>query len=215
MRRRLPLFVPLIVLVPLGVAFARTMAHDRERLAGSNSVKLARPVVQISGGSRLCQPIVAPRESASALLFAGLTAPTGPPLTMTLTSGGRLLASSRMAGGWTGGLARFAFRTLERTYAHATICVRNDGAAPIAFSGVSSPVPTETTVDAVRQRARVTVELFRPGTSTWWSLLPAIAHRVGVLKGSLSGGWGFWLAAACALLAGAGSLALVLRGLRG
>ena len=210
----LPLVIPLIALVLLAAAFARTMDHTGERLAGSNSVKLQQPAIQIDGGSRLCQPIIAPRDAASALLFVAPTGPKGPPLTMTVTGAGRMVATSHIAGGWTGGTARFAFPTLRSTYSPATICVRNDGAAPIAFSGLPIAAPTSTTVDGKPQQAVITVEFFRPGVSNWWSLLPTIAHRAGVLKGSLAGAWGFWLAAALVLLAGIGALALTLGGLR-
>jgi hypothetical protein len=210
----LPLLVPLLALVLLAAAFARTMGHTGERLAGSNSVKLQQPAVQIDGGSRLCQPIIAPREAASALLFVAPTGPKGPPLTMTLTSGGRTIASSHIAGGWTGGIARFPFPTLRSTYGTATICVRNGGSAPIAFSGLPTSDLTSTSVDGTPQRAVITVEFFRPGVSNWWSLLPTIAHRAGVLKGSLAGAWAFWFAAALVLLAGAGAIAISLGGLR-
>jgi hypothetical protein len=210
----LPLLVPLLALVLLAAAFARTMDHTGERLAGSNSVKLQQPAIQIDGGSRLCQPIVAPRDAASALMFVAPTGPKGPPLALTLTSAGRTVARSHIAGGWTGGTARFAFPTLRSTYSPAKICVRNDGKAPIAFSGLPTAGPTSTTVDGTQQRAVITVEFFRPGVSDWWSLLPTIAHRAGVLKGSLAGAWGFWLAAVLVLLAGAGALALTLGGLR-
>jgi hypothetical protein len=210
----LPLLIPLIALVLLALAFVRTMGHTGERLAASNSVKLQQPAVQINGGSLLCQPIVAPRDAASALVFASPTGPKGPPLTMTLRGGGRTVATSHIAGGWTGGLARFSFPALGTTYSKATLCIRNGGAAPIAFSGLPVGVPTSTTVDGTAQQAVITVELFRPGVSNWWSLLPTIAHRAGVLKGSLSGAWGFWLAAALVLLAGAGALALTLTELR-
>jgi hypothetical protein len=210
----LPLLIPLLALVLLALAFVRTMGHTGERLAASNSVKLQQPAVQINGGSLLCQPIVAPHDAASALVFAAPTGPKGPPLTMTLSGGARTVATSHIAGGWTGGLARFSFPALGTTYAKATLCIRNGGAAPIAFSGLPVGVPTSTTVDGTPQQAVITIELFRPGVSTWWSLLPTIAHRAGVLKGSLSGAWGFWLAAALVLLAGAGALALTLTELR-
>ena len=210
----LPLLVPLLALVLLAAAFVRTMDHTGERLAASNSVKLQQPALQINGGSRVCQPIIAPRDAASALMFVAPTAPKGPPLTMTVTSAGRTVATSHIAGGWTGGTARFAFPTLPRTYSPATICVRNGGAAPIAFSGLPTAGLTNTTVDGKQQPGVMTVEFFRPGVSNWWSLLPTIAHRAGVLKGSLAGAWGFWVAAALVLLAGVAALALTLGGLR-
>jgi hypothetical protein len=190
------------------------MDHRHEHLAGSNSVKLQQPVIQIDGGSRLCQPTVAPGDAASVLLFVAPTGPKGPPLSMTLTARGRTLAGSRIPAGWTGGTIRIAFPALPATEGDATLCLRNGGRAPLAFAGLPTTVPTNATVDGVPQKGLSTVEWFRPGTSDWWSLLPTIAHRAGVLKGSLAGGWGFWLAAALVLAAGAGALALSLRGLR-
>jgi hypothetical protein len=210
----LPLLVPLLALVLLAAAFVRTMGHTGERLAGSNSVKLQQPVIQIDPGSRLCQPIVAPRDAASALFFSSPTGPKGPPLTMTLRGAHRTLARSHISGGWTGGIVRFRFPTLGATYPKATICVRDEGREPIAFSGLPLGAETSTTVDGTPQRAAITIQFFRPGVSNWWSLLPTIAHRAGVLKGSLAGAWGFWLAAALVLLAGVASLVISLGGLR-
>jgi hypothetical protein len=207
----LPLLIPLLVLVLLAAEFVGTMNHRGERLAGSNSVTLKPPVIQISGGSQLCQSILAPRDAASAMFFLAPSAPKGPPMSLTLSAGGRTIARSRIAGGWTGGTPHFPFRTLDKTYREARICARNEGRSPLAFAGLPLGVPTSTTVDGKAQKAAVTVQFFRPGTSTWWSLLPTIAHRAGVLKGSLAGSWAFWVAAALALLAGVGALAITLR----
>jgi hypothetical protein len=205
----LPLLVPLVALVLLGAKFFGTMGHEHEHLAGSNSVKLQQPVIQIDPGSSLCQPIVAPKDAASALFFSAPTAPKGPPLTMTLRGAHRTLARSQIPGGWTGGVVRFHFPTLGATYPNAIICVRAGGRAPIAFSGLPLGVQTSTTVDGTPQRASITIQFFRPGVGDWWSLLPTIAHRAGVLRGSLAGAWGFWLAAALVLLAGVASLLIM------
>jgi hypothetical protein len=206
----LPLLVPLLALVLLGAKFVRTMGHEHEHLAGSNSVKLQQPVIQIDPGARLCQPIVAPKDAASALFYAAPSGPKGPPLTMTLRAARRTIARSQIVGGWTGGLARFHFPTLRATYAEATICVSAGGRDPIAFSGLPLGAQTSTTVDGTAQKAAITIQFFRPGAGDWWSVLPTIAHRAGVLRGSLAGAWGFWLAAALVLLAGVGSLLIVL-----
>jgi hypothetical protein len=210
----LPLFIPLLALVLLAVSFAGTMAHKTERLAGSNSVKLQQPAIQIDPGSSLCQPVVAPKDAASVLFYTAPTGPKGPPLTMTLRGAHRTLARSHIQGGWTGGIVRFGFTPLAATYPNATICVRAGGRDPIAFSGLPVGAPTNATVDGKPQQALITIQFFRPGTSTWWSLLPTIAHRAGVLKGSLAGAWAFWLALALVLAAGAGALVIALRGLR-
>jgi hypothetical protein len=208
----LPLLIPLLALVLLAAAFAGTMNHKAERLAGSNSVRLQQPVIQIDPGASLCQPVLAPKDAASVLFFTAPTGPKGPPLTMTLRGAHRTLARSHIQGGWTGGLARFGFPALGATYPEATICVRAGGRDPIAFSGVSTGVLSTATVDGKQQQALITIQFFRPGTSTWWSLLPTIAHRAGVLKGSLAGAWAFWLAVTLVLAAGAGALVIALRG---
>src|SRR5436305_15282895 len=190
------------------------MNHSGERLAGSNSVKLQQPAIQINGRSRLCQPGVAPRDAASVLLFVAPTGPKGPPLSSTLTASGHTIATSRIAGGWTGGTVRVTVRKLPATYGEAFLCVRNEGRAPLAFSGLPTTTPTRTTVDGQPKKGVITVEFFPPGTSDWWSLLPTIAHRAGVLKGSLAGAWGFWLAAALVLVAGLAALGIAAGGLR-
>jgi hypothetical protein len=203
--------VPITAIVLLGLAFGRTMAHTGERLAGSNSVKLQQPVVQSSGGQNVCQGVLLPRDAASALLFVAPTKPMGPPLTLTIVAGKQTVARSPIAGGWTGGVARFAFARVARTYPDSRLCVHNGGRDPIAFGGLPSAAPTSTTVAGVPQHGTVTIEFFREGTSSWWSLLPTIAHRAGVLKGSLAGAWSFWLAAGLIVLAGVAALLITAR----
>jgi hypothetical protein len=206
--------VPVTAVVLLGIAFANTMSHTAERVAGSNSVKLQQPVVQASRGQRLCQGVVLPRDAASALMFVAPTGPTGPPLTLTIAARGRTLAHSHIAGGWTGGVAKFAFPPIAHTEAAARLCVRNDGRDPIAFGGLPTAELTSTTVGGKGQHGSITIQFFRAGTSSWWSLLPTIAHRAGVLKGSFAGAWGFWAACALIVLAGASALLIVVRGTR-
>src|SRR4051812_23075767 len=138
----LPLVIPLVALVLLAASFAGTMGHKTERLAGSNSVRLQQPAIQIDPRSLLCQPILAPKDAASVLIYTAPTGPKGPPLTMTLRGADRTLARSHIQGGWTGGIVHFPFQTLDATYRKATICVRNDGREPIAFSGL--PIGMET-----------------------------------------------------------------------
>jgi hypothetical protein len=210
----LPLLAPLIALVLLGAKFVRTMNHEHEQLAGSNSVRLLQPVIQIDPRARLCQPVLAPKDAATAQFYTAPTGPTGPPLTMTLRGAHRTLARSHIAGGWLGGVARFHFPVLRTTYPEARICLTAGGRHPIAFSGLPIGAPTRTTVDGRAQRASITIQFFRQGKGNWWSILPTIAHRAGILRGSLAGAWGFWLAAALALLAGIGSLGIVLGGRR-
>lgn len=209
---RLLILLPVAALVAFALSFFGTMDHTAERTAANNAVKLQQPVVQIGPGSRLCQGILVPRDAATVQLFASPTGPTGPPLALTLTDANGLIAKGRMAGGWTGGIARFPIKRVTDTAPSAEICVRNNGKEPIAFGGLPAEGPTGLTVDGTPQKATMTVQFFRGGTSSWWSLLPTIAHRAGVLKGSLSGAWVFWFAVALFVLAAGLSVGLMFRG---
>src|SRR3954454_9884815 len=128
--------VPAVAAVLLASSFLGTMNHQGERLSGSNSVKLQQPVVQVGGGSTLCQRTLIPADTASVLLFVAPTAPTGPPLTLTIRDGGRQVARGHIDGGWTGGVAKFTVTTIETTFADANLCMRNDGTRPLAVSGL-------------------------------------------------------------------------------
>ena len=211
--RTLPLLLPVLAFGVCATVFLHTMGEAAPRVAGTDSVNPKGLVVQISEGSRVCQPTLLPRDAASVRLFVAPTVGATSPLSMTLLAGGRAVATSHLAAGWTGTRPRFDFPTLSRTVAAGTICIRNEGRTSVRFGGSSAGRPTATTVNGAPERALITVEFFRPGVSDWWSLLPTIAHRAGVLKGSLAGGWGFWLAVALALLAGAIACGVSMRGI--
>src|SRR4051794_18426350 len=202
MRRRvkfLPLLLPLLAAALLVLAFVRTMGHSSDRFAGSNSVSRQGLVVQIGPGSRVCQQILAPRDAARLQVFVAPLAGGGPPLRMRLDKDGRTLATSRIGAGWPGGTVRFPFPTLSGTYPEARFCIRDLGRRPLRFEGLATSVPTATLVDGKPEHAVISAVFFRPGQSDAWSLLPTIAHREGVLKGSLAGGWSLWFAAALVL----------------
>jgi hypothetical protein len=210
----LAMLLPLLAAALLVLVFVRTMGHRAERLAGSNSVPPQGLVVQIGRGTHVCQQILAPDDAASARFFVATLGPTvkGPPLSMRLDDNGRTLATSRVAGGWTGDKLDFHFPTLSRAYLQARICVRDEGRGAVRFQGLAIGQPTSTLVNGKPEYAAISIVFLRPGKSDAWSLLPTIARRAGVLKGALAGGWGFWFAAALVLMAGAGAIVLSLRG---
>jgi hypothetical protein len=211
----LPLLVPLLVAAALLVAFLATMGRESPPLAASNSVPLQSLVVQLGRGSNVCQSILAPRGAGVAKLFvAPLDATQGPPMSMRLDDSGRTLRTSRIGGGWTGESVRFPFSTLTATYPAARICVRTKGRPEVRFTGFSNPPSTTTRVNGKHVPAVIGAEFFRPGKTDAWSLLPAIARRAGILKGSLAGAWSFWLAVALVLSGGAIALVVTVRGLR-
>jgi hypothetical protein len=211
----LPLLVPVLVAVALLAVFLRTMGHKAPPLLASNSVPLQGLVVQIGHGSDVCQTILAPRGAGIAQFFVlPLDTTKGPALSMRLGNSGRTLATSHIAGGWTGDKVRFSFPALSETYPSARVCVRNEGRTLLRFTGLSNPPSTNTTVNGQHESAVIAAEFFGPQKKNAWSMLPTIARRAGILHGAIAGAWSFWVAAAFVLLAGATALALSLRSLR-
>jgi hypothetical protein len=208
----LPLLLPLLAAVVLLVLFVRAMSHSEPRLAGTNSVPTESPVIQLAPRSRVCQQIDAPATAASIQFYVAPLKAKGPPLSMRLAKDGRTLATGRVAAGWNADTVRFHFPTLTEDSVESTVCVRNEGRSPARFVGLATGTPTSTLVDGKPEYAVIGAVFFRPGTSDVWSLLPTIAAREGVLKGSLSGGWSFWFAAFLVLLAGVTAVVLSLRG---
>jgi hypothetical protein len=210
----LPLLLPLLIAVGLLVVFLHVMGHSGERLAGSNSVPPEGLVVQIGKTNTVCQQILAPHDAASLRFFVSPLASPTPPLSLRLDKNGRTLATSHIAGGWTGSTISFPFPALSKTYVDARFCVRSEGRSAVRFTGLGTGAQTSTKVDGHPEFAVISAEFFRAGKGDAWSELPQIAQRAGVLKGSIAGGWSFWVAAALVLVAGAGAIALSLRGVR-
>jgi hypothetical protein len=203
--------LPLAALVLFVIAFASTMGHEAPRLAGSNSVILKQPVVQISGGSELCQSTLAAKDAESIRLFVVPPGAEGPPLAVRLSGdGGRTLATGRVAG-WSGGVVNVPIRRIRESAPDGELCIRNEGRDAVAFAGSPSEF-LRAKIDGQSQNAAITVLLFRAGKESWTDLLPTIAHRAGVLKGALAGAWIFWAAVALIALAGVVSLAVVYKG---
>jgi hypothetical protein len=208
------LLLPLLVGALLVLAFVLNMSRSEARYAGSNSVPTEGLVVEIGPHSRVCQAVDVPADAGSAQFFVGPLGPSGPAASMRLVDArGHLLGRGRIAGGWSGKTIRFHFPTLSKQYPQSTICLRDEGRVPIRFTGLSTGAPTSTLVDGKPELATLSIVFYRPGTSDTWSLLPTIAKREGMLKGSLSGGWSLWFAAALVLLGGIAAVVVSVRGL--
>jgi hypothetical protein len=205
------LLLPLLVGALLLLAFVLTMSRSQTWLAGSNSVPTEGLVTQIGGGSQVCQSVIVPHDAASAQFFVGPPGRNAPPMSKRIDKDGRTLATSRIRAGWSGKTIRFHFPTLSRSYPDARICLRDEGRAIVRFVGLSTGTPTSTLVDGKPELSTLSIVFFRPGTSDAWSLLPTIATRAGVLKGSLSGGWSLWFVAALVLVAGAAAILVSFR----
>jgi hypothetical protein len=198
------------VLVGLAILLAVTLSHSEQRVAGGNAVPIQQPVVFIPGhGGEVCQATLLPAGAASVQLWVKRTVESGPPLDVEFSARGRRIAGGHLDGDWGTDVVRIPIGRARSTHADTVMCIRNQGKPELGFLGIPSNFVT-VKVNGKDQHAAITAQFFRKGESSWLSILPSIAHRAGVLKGSLSGAWILWAALAGILVAALLSLVLVL-----
>jgi hypothetical protein len=88
--------------------------------------------------------------------------------------------------------------------------VRNAGGRDVVLGGNGTAV-AGIEVDGEPVNALVRVGWLEPSSRSWFSALPAVAHRFGIVKASWAGAWTFWLVVVL-VLAVAGLVARILLG---
>jgi hypothetical protein len=161
-----------------------------------------RPVVVARTNSTLANGSLAETTSAASACQAGETLPAdisairltlrseiGPRVSLRALSGTRVLTSGAVGNGWTGGSVTVPVRPLPRTSPHVRVCFAVD-ASRESVGIVGSP-----TNSAVAARShgkalpgRIKIEYLREGPSSWWSMAPQVARRLG-LGHAPSGTW--------------------------
>ena len=184
----------LAVVVALAGA-AAALSVGRERLAGTNNAFDRFPNVAIPPGSEACAMAeVVPGDSAAVRVHAE---PAGP-LEVRLVRDGRELARGTMEAG------EAPIRpVVERTTPGVDVCFANEGDAEVVLWGYGAVERTE--IDGEPVNERIKLQYLRPGTESGWEVAGAVAHRMGIGRGSLLEGWAFvgWLLALAGVLAGA------------
>ena len=83
-------------------------------------------------------------------------------------------------------------RRVPRTVDPVTVCVRNLGTRAFALVGVPGAKLNAVKVDGKPTDGVCRTAFFRPGSETWWALLPTLAHRFSLAKANWVGAWAFW-----------------------
>jgi hypothetical protein len=198
MRARAVLGV-LLALTAAGVVV--TLSHRGERLTGTNGVRPAGLTVAVLGGETACQPraTLPGGTGAIALLVSADRRPL-PPLTLRfVAASGRAVAQGSVTGGRHEGRLTVP---LAGTVSHARLtlaCVHNGGRAPIALGGEPGTPASGARVGDRPAQGVVALTYLRPGRQSWWPLLGGIAHRFGLGKAQVFGGWTLWVAAGLVL----------------
>ncbi|HEV3322534.1 MAG TPA: hypothetical protein VG147_10160 [Solirubrobacteraceae bacterium] len=184
------------------VAAAIVLSSSPPVLAGTNGVIPVPypPLTSVPGGGGGCQADEAVPGGTSAVRLS-LEASAGPRVSVAVWVGGRAIARGVSAQGWLGRVVTVPIVPLVRTVHHATVCFSFAGAEErVSLLGVRTPPRSAARSSTRTLPGRIAVEYLRPGSSSWWSLAPSVARRMG-----LGRAWaGTWVAAMVALLMATG-----------
>ncbi len=204
-RSALIAFVVVLVVVAIGVMAA--LSQSAVRLAGTNNVFLRFANVTLEDGVTACERReTVPGGTAAIRLSTQLGGQAGSTLAArVIDRNGRTVSRGSLPSGWRGRYADIPVATVDATLTGAQVCVTSSGAETVKLLGFgSADEAAGVMVDGRALRETIRVAYLRGGEETWWSLLPTVAHRMGIGRGTLlDGAWvGFaWLALIAALLA--------------
>jgi len=177
-----------VVLAVLVLALSDRDVH----LAGTNNVLDSYPVAELQAGDELCERFETVPGDAAAVRLSVAPGPSGvgAPLSVRILGRKRVISHGQRPGGWTGESVEVPVREVSHTITRTRVCVTNRGEAPLTLRGYGvEPARLGFTLrgDEVDQQIRLTY--LRAEPESWWSLAGVVAHRFGLGRGELFGGW--------------------------
>jgi hypothetical protein len=187
-----------VVLVGVA-ALAITLSHAPIAVARFNSYeRLALGSLRQSG--TICQADEVLPAGTSAVRLQ-LFALTGPRVTLAVLAGGRTIAHGERAAGWTGGSVTVPLSHVSGARTGVTLCfaLALNGDERVTLTGARASAALAAQFSSGPLPGRIDLEDLRPGQASWWSLLLAVARRMGLGRGA-AGTW--WALLAAALMLG-------------
>lgn len=212
-RRRRPSAVAVVVAAGMLLALAGALvaaASSAPRLAGTNDLR-AFLQIPIQPGDRLCQGSELVPGGAARLRLLAPGAGAGVPLEVEIRYEGEEVIRGRLSGGWEAGAVAVPLDAVTEAAVVERVCVENRGDAVLHLHGEAQPVDQGARIEAGPIEGRLRLEYLRPGSESWFELLPTMVHRFGFGRAEVLGSWSFFLAAALMLFACAAAARLVLR----
>lgn len=201
-----------VAVAALALGVVAALSASAPRLAGTNDLRAFHPV-PLPPGATVCQgPELAFGDAGRLRVIAAGTGGSGPPLAVSVRADGRVVSRGSAAAGYGDGGVAAEIERLDESLIADEVCIRNAGRAGIALRGEPLPAEQVAEVDATPAEARLRLEWVRPGSESWFELVPAVSHRFGLGKAEWLGSWTLVLAAVLVLLAAAAALRLVLGG---
>jgi hypothetical protein len=199
-----------LLVAAIGLALLRSPLA----VLGTNGIPDAGEVARTGRGTSACQAGEVVPAGTSAVRLT-LAAEIGPSVTVTARSGARAITDGVRGAGWTGASVTVPVQRVSRTTSNAEICFAlGHPLEDIAIFGEHA-ARADALVGPHGEGlpGRMGVEYLRSGGSSWLSLVPTIARRMGV--GHAWGGTWIVFALLAAMASSASLLALLaLRELR-
>jgi hypothetical protein len=173
----------------LAAAIGVALAHSPAVVARKNGTSLKEDrIADTSQRARYCQ--------AGELLPAGttairlsLSAYTGPRVSVSVKAAGRTVTGGERGSGWTGRVVTVPVKPLPRAVPAATVCA---SFAPrdehMILFGEATPRTVAAHDGPQALAGRMWIEYLRPGSSSWASLAPSTARRLGLGRAA-AGTW--------------------------
>jgi hypothetical protein len=164
----------------VAIAVGVTLSGSPVVVVHANSAVAAEIFAETRDSAAVCQSGETLAGSISAIRVT-LVSVSGPRVSVTARSGTHLLTSGVVAGGWTGGSVTIPVRPVARATSHVRICFTlGSNTETVAIIG-------EPTTAATAARSpggqllpgRITIEYLRASHSSWWSVAPRVASRIG------------------------------------
>jgi hypothetical protein len=208
MARRVVLAGGLLVIV---LVLCLTLLESAPRRSGTDLTPEYAFVTGISAGGSICQnQEILPEDTAALVMTIGSYGKPGPPLRVTVADeAGRQLTRGGLPAGWRQGTVRIPVAHVANSTGNVTVCLHDLGPGGIAVGGDPGDPGYSILVNGHSFFAHLRIEYMRPGSESWFSLLPAIVHRFSLGKSNLVRHW----AAVATLLAVLASIALAVRAL--
>ncbi len=203
-----------VALAVAGGALLLDMSGSAPRLAGTDHTVAASFVVDLKAGQEVCQPgMELPSEAERVELLVGTYGAPVPEMKLRfLGSNGHLRTAGRLPAG-----AREGNVTVPVSYPHGaaasgTLCVLVSGGKDTVLGGAAFTAgPASEEVGGVPQPGRIWTLYLRPGSESWWQLLPTLSRRFGLGKSPVFGDWTLPVAALALLGACVGTVRVLRR----
>jgi hypothetical protein len=188
-----------------------TLLQSAPRRSGTDLTPEYAFVTGISAGGSICQnQEILPEDTAALMMTIGTYGKPGPALHLTVAEeAGRRLTSGGLPAGWRQGTVRIPVARAPASKGNVVVCLHDLGPGGIAVGGDPGDPGYSILVNGHPFFAHLRIEYMRPGSESWFALLPTVIHRFSLGKSNLIRHW----AAIATLLAVLLAIGLAVRAL--